>query len=590
MCFLHSEDQYTDAEPEAKEEQAQEDNRKEWRSVHDLIALFTAVEVSATKAVKLWKHGVRSPSRLSLLTPWEIEAAAITEDDKEHLLQFLESRKCTSTSSTRPLRSDHPVVAPTLRGSRVGAKLALRTAVGRAAALEDIDNLLDAPSARNNATHRWETWCELLDPFGERPLPVTAEKVRMVAAGLRKGGFRSASRYFGAATIEHLKAYGHRPGCLVSFAMTRYARAVSRGVGPSACKESFKIEDLVDCMTPPDPEAAAARPKTDSIWPCGAACLGAWWMTRSIEMTAARVKDFVVDETSLRVHWALPASKTDVQAHGVSRSHKCICKSHQALERICPFHIAVSYLLVLKNAFPDLDNFGDLPLFPNGNGSPLTHSASVRLIRFAAASAGDVLAPQPGRFGEHTLRVSGAQFMSRVLQMDVYVIQLYVRRASKTVARYVQDAPLTRPLPAAAHQPFTLEIIVKMVTDLMDRKFKLADAIKTVTQNSPDTQAEALQSEMLAVIDKKHDENGGPEVRVINKATKVTHIVLQGPELDIMSDKFLARCGWKFGLVRHSFPADGVIPTNKCKTCFGEKKKRTTASESSESSSSSSDS
>jgi hypothetical protein len=129
-----------------------------------------------------------------------------------------------------------------------------------------------------------------------------------------------------------------------------------------------------------------------------------------------------------------------------------------------------------------------------------------------------------------------------------------------------------------------------MVTDLMDQKFKLADAIKTVTKNSPDIQAEALQSEMLAVIDKEHNENGNPEVRVINNATKVTHIVLQGPELDILSDKFLARCGWKFGLVRHSFPAKEAVPIKKCRKCFRERKQRTDASESSSSSSSSSES
>jgi len=98
--------------------------------------------------------------------------------------------------------------------------------------------------------------------------PSTPDKVRMVAAGLRKGGFRSASRYFGAANIEHLKAYGQRPGQLVVFTMAKYSRAVSRGVGPAACKESFiKIEDLVDAMDPPTPGDVASRQASD--WRCG---------------------------------------------------------------------------------------------------------------------------------------------------------------------------------------------------------------------------------------------------------------------------------------------------------------------------------
>jgi len=82
-------------------------------------------------------------------------------------------------------------------------------------------------------------------------MPVTPEKVRMVAAGLRKGGFRSASAYFGAACIVHLKTYGQRPGCLVTYSIARYSRAVSRGIGPAAGKASFNIEDLVDVMLPP---------------------------------------------------------------------------------------------------------------------------------------------------------------------------------------------------------------------------------------------------------------------------------------------------------------------------------------------------
>ena len=143
-------------------------------------------------------------------------------------------------------------------------------------------------------------------------MPVIPEKVRMVAAGLRKGGFRSASAYFGAACIVHLKTYGQRPGCLVTYSIARYSRAVSRGIGPAAGKASFSIEDLVDVMQPPTPDMVATI-SSDSLWPCGVACLGAWWMTRSIELTAARVRDLEVNDTLMRVHWALPASKTDVQ-------------------------------------------------------------------------------------------------------------------------------------------------------------------------------------------------------------------------------------------------------------------------------------
>jgi hypothetical protein len=259
---------------------------------------------------------------------------------------------------------------------------------------------------------------------------------------------------------------------------------------------------------------------------------------------------------------------------------------------ICPFHTAAAYLKILKNVFGDNENFHESPLFPNGNGGPLTHSASVRLIRAAAAASGDSLAFQPGRFGEHALRVSGAQFMSRVLLMDVYVIQLYGRWASKTVARYVQDAPLSRPLPnQEAQKPaITLDIIVKMVTDLMDKKYVLADAVAAVSKENEELNS-ALNNEVLAILDTSDIINtDDKKIQVVNKATKVTHIVLAGPEQGIPSNKFLARCGWRFGFVLHSFPTIDVEPTNICKTCFQlKKKKKVTEPDAPSSSSSDSD-
>ena len=103
--------------------------------------VFTAVGVDAQKAVKLWRHGVRSTSRLASLSAWEEEMAGIVNIDKERLHQFLEARPLGHRSRSLPLRSDHPIISPTLRGTRVGAKLALRSPAGRAAALEEIDIL-----------------------------------------------------------------------------------------------------------------------------------------------------------------------------------------------------------------------------------------------------------------------------------------------------------------------------------------------------------------------------------------------------------------------------------------------------------------
>ena len=181
--------------------------------------------------------------------------------------------------------------------------------------------------------------------------------------------------------------------------------------------------------------------------------------------------------------------------------------------------------------------------------------------------------------------------MSRVLLLDVYVIKLYGRWASKTVARYVKDAPLSRPLPTqVAQKPaITLEVIVKMVTDLIEEKYALADAVDAVSKENKKL-SEALNNEVLAVLDatKTDDMNEKKVIQVMNKATKVTHIVLAGPEEGIPSNRFLARCGWLFGFVLHIFTNDDE-PANICKTCYGLKTRKKKAADSEATSSSSSD-
>ena len=538
--------------------------------------LFISIGINARKAAKLWTRGIRTRSRLRALGDADVLWADLDETDLENLRQYFDTLPAAASPPIHvPLRKDHPVIAPTARGSRAVATAALLTPAGRAAALAEIDSLVDAPSAKNNSAQRWATWCELLEPFGERPLPMTADKVRMVAAGLRCGKFRSAQRYFSTASIEHLKAYGHRPGSLVTFAMTRYARAVSRGVGPVSCKESFQIEGLVDAMDVPDVDELAFLNDADCIWPCGAACLGAWWLVRSIEMTAAKVKHMTLDDKLLRVHWALPASKTDIQALGISRSHRCLCTSHPDLMKICPFHTAVQYLKLMKEFFKEKNDFADLPLFPNAKGGVLSHSASVRLIRAAATAGGDSLAFQQKKYGEHTLRVSGAQFLARALNVDVYVIQLYGRWASRAVARYVQEAPLTRPLPAAGLQQsaVTLDVIVKMVADLMLKddgaKKDVAQAVLEVTNCKHEDQQLALCSEVQACLSPPAPvDDVSAEFRVINKATKVTHAILIGPAPGVDSSTYLARCGWSFGFAPHAFAAAGDVPRKLCQKCF----------------------
>ena len=60
------------------------------------------------------------------------------------------------------------------------------------------------------------------------------------------------------------------------------------------------------------------------MWPSRTLQCGCWWLTREIELSNAVVGDITRPEPD-SIRWNLPASKSDPQALGMARSHKCAC-------------------------------------------------------------------------------------------------------------------------------------------------------------------------------------------------------------------------------------------------------------------------
>ena len=178
-----------------------------------------------------------------------------------------------------------------------------------------------------------------------------------------------------------------------------------------------------------------------------ACILGGWWLTRGIELAAARACHMWTDHETATVSWSLPVSKTDVKGMCATRTHGCCCKKSR--EPICPYHTAVRHLRRLRITFGHNWNSADrdIPLFPNRDENYLSHTETIKYIRDVIGQTGEALT-RPGvngkplqRFAEHVLRVSGAQMMARG-GMDLYFIQLMGRWGSNAIERYVQDAYL----------------------------------------------------------------------------------------------------------------------------------------------------
>ena len=139
-------------------------------------------------------------------------------------------------------------------------------------------------------------------------------------------------------------------------------------------------------------------------------------------------------------------SKTDQQALGAVRSHRCLCGRGFDVSS-CPAHVAWDRLLSLRETFPD--RFGsdpDLPLFPDEHGNPVAKEAVVRTIEAGARRLGMTLESPDGaeKIGGHSLRVTGAQELAR-LGYHLWYVQLFGRWGSEVVRKYLREAPLDAP-------------------------------------------------------------------------------------------------------------------------------------------------
>ena len=155
--------------------------------------------------------------------------------------------------------------------------------------------------------------------------------------------------------------------------------------------------------------------------PRNAMVAGSWFLTREVELSNARALALEFSSRSdgtQFVRWHLPATKTDTQAMGIARTHRCICALGPRSPR-CPVHALKDQWLHLQRRFPArwLDGRPDpqLPLFPTVDAGICTKEDMRATIERAATELGIPLASPDGteRVSGHSLRVTGAQGLAR---------------------------------------------------------------------------------------------------------------------------------------------------------------------------------
>ncbi len=479
-----------------------------------------------------------------------------------------------------------------------------------------MQQLFDDIYAKITTGPRMSRWANAWDLPG---LPLTVEFVKVVSASQKKGNYRSADQYIGRAIQEHKHLIGEIP-MLVQLAIKDANRSPARGIGTTAFKDSFKVENLrslvltlhhnelnmsrLPCPPMPTSTTSSTCKTCQTISSCqrctqcnmaickacknididcqcmghmvkanerllavDACVLGSWWLTRGIELAAARACHMWTDKATKTASWSLPISKTDPKDMCTTRTHGCCCRAN--IEPICPYHTATRHLRRLRSTFGKDFARHDLniPLFPSCEGEFRSHFEMTGMIQDIIELTGEPLT-RPGvdgrrlqRFAEHVLRVSGAQLMARG-GMDLYFIQLMGRWGSNSIERYVQDSYL-----------LDQNNVSIAVTDKINARPDTGHSTEMISENNKSSLTDATMISLQKDIETMQIELGTLRTKVdlkaliLNNKTQTMHIPVIC-EKGTPSSTWKTRCGWAYA--KQTFCRVTCLPAgaSRCTKCW----------------------
>ena len=301
--------------------------------------------------------------------------------------------------------------------------------------MEALEHQRYAPAALHSRRARATLWADVVhaarlgDPY--RPDSVM---VFSVVAILKAAGYRSAIEVAEQAVLEaKLRDFVVPPSVCITLKDAR--RAAQRAMGPPKSSAPIPVEripELPQLMEPWHPQGP--------LWPARCLLVGCWWLLREVELASIAQREVTLTgDTTVTV--LLSVSKTDPRALGAQRSHRCACRptnsAPPALDRaLCPACAVRAHLADLRSL--DLAH-PDAPLFPTWGARPVTKAGVVHTIRAGMARLGCPLSSASGapRWGGHSMRVGGAQFLGRS-GVEVSRIQALARHSSNAILGYLQ--------------------------------------------------------------------------------------------------------------------------------------------------------
>ena len=382
-------------------------------------------------------------------------------------------------SETVTSRPDLPVVHARGRGSM---KRALDRTItnDEDQLIIDLENDMYAQSSKKPREALWKTWCVMASAWNLPPVPLTEELILKVGASFKAGQYRSPQNYFSRAVQEHRSLTKANPSYFLQQLIKNTTRSIVRGMGPTPFKDSFEVELL--CRICP-----YNLPTGQETW----------------------LEDPAADSTSPE-----------------NRFSRCLCSSrtllHLPISPTFPTHLSTprdeetpgQNAQEISSPVPTPQG---MPLIPNASGHTISQDQLIQIFRDTIQLTGTTMErpgpagdPRP-RFSQHTCRVSGAQFLTR-LGYSLEAVQLIGRWGSDAIKRYIQEAPLQLQHVANPRAPAPTEMTSQHLRNLVQRE------------------VQALQHQYW----------------ICNPMTKVCHVPAV-PETCIDNARWVTLCGWNYG-------------------------------------------
>ena len=208
-----------------------------------------------------------------------------------------------------------------------------------------------APGGQRQLDSKFKTIVAALRRWGFEPWPPTAAKIHALGATLKSGGYLAAPNYlYSYKVVAERLGYSFEPP--LQRALKDSVRSCERGVG--GARQALPL----------DMDRLHLLPGDRTPWSSGGAlcprnCLvaGTWFLCREAELAGTRASllefDGTPGDSSFRVTWHLPSSKTDARAVGTSRSHYCRCGAGPPLVD-CVVHALADQIAFLRRQFPPI--------------------------------------------------------------------------------------------------------------------------------------------------------------------------------------------------------------------------------------------